>query len=429
LIIFLLIYPGAWGGDELWMLQELRYLNIAQVQNWIVACFYIASFMINDTPMAVFILMQMVIVYVLIYLLKCIYGKVTTKWLLFLLLIPLVSGTVLLYNFYPLRCSLYGWFELLLFCSLFLDKNEISKRIPKIVLAGIVAVALRTEGLIWIIILGLILLPKRNKKYCFTFVLIALIGIFSFKFQNELMYEKNGDFNVITATIDPIKMLLVEENKNNNDSQIIKEINECIDTDVLINGAGTGIAILWNNYEALFKNDIPKVNGEYFVNYLKLILKYPSVFWKERIGTFQSTTDKNSIILMENTKAVLGDENAVPYSYCTSLKGFKVKNMTVRDNTLSILTMTYFNNIIRILMAIYIPVLLLIIGAVYNFIKKRWDEALFVCGLIGHAIMVFLTMPGIEYMYYYPIYFMGIMYGIIYLIKIIDKSCVKMKGV
>jgi hypothetical protein len=421
LTIFLLIYPGAWAGDECWMLQGLRYLDIAQTQNWMVACFYIASFMINDTPMAVFILMQMVIVYVLVYLLKSVYSKVTTKWLLFLLLIPLVSGTVLLYNFYPLRCSLYGWFELLLFCSLFLDKNDISKRIPKIVLAGIVVVALRPEGLIWVIILGLILLTKRNKKYYFTFALIVLIGIFSFKFQNELMYEKNGDFNAVAATIGPLKMLVIEENENNNDSQIIKEINECIDTDVLINAAGTGYGILFNNYTELFRNDIPKLNGEYFVNYLKLILKYSDVFWKERIDTFRSTIDKNSISLMENTKGTLADENAVPYSYCTNLKGFIVKNTTVRDKTLSILTMTYVNNNIRVLMAIYVPVLFLIIGTAYNFIKKRWKETLFVCGLIGQIIIVFLTMPeATEYMYYYPIYFMGIMYGMIYFIKIAD---------
>lgn len=218
LVVLVLIYPGMWGGDELWLLPSVRDFNIGSVQHWIVAIWYIWMLMIIPCPTGIILSVILLNVSVIMLVAAVIYEKIKHKYLIFLILLPSCSFQVLLFNEYPLRCSVYASIEILLFLSLRRLFNETTRQFDfvKISFLLVLLSTLRSEGIYYMLI-GAAFYLILYKKNIFTPVFLSVsIILTSFGFfgvnmlQRRLTYQ-NYDHNTITAVIDPITDMIRNE--------------------------------------------------------------------------------------------------------------------------------------------------------------------------------------------------------------------------
>lgn len=422
MIVFRCVYPGNWCGDELWMLPNVTGYHIVSAQHWLTACFYIASFMLFPSPIGVFLLFQAVIIYILMYVLRVLSDTLNNKKYIWGILVSICTGNVLLYNFYPLRCSIYGWLFILFFVSVFIDSNC---NVYKIITSAVFICSLRSEGIIWLFVIGCIMLIRQSKrKQLLIMISIAALSGMIIRYQNHLFSSTNGDYNLITAVLDPMKALIVKEfEMAGKESKLLSRINETMDVKVLINNDGTGMGIFFSHYEELFRNEKPAVSSNFIKAYLQLIVKYPAVFLNERKAVFINTMRQTSRVLCNNTETALSDDQKEPYVYVKHLNGFHVKNVKLRKYALDFLSLENSNLFIRqIGTGLIIPISFICMGIYCKSKKHRWDETIFLMGIWGYVAVVILTMPGIEFMYFYPVYLFGNFYGNLLLIRYLDKK-------
>ncbi len=427
-IVFRCIYPGNWCGDELWMLSNITGYNMVSAQHWITVCFYIASFMLFPSPIGVFLLFQAVILYILMYMLRVLSDDLNHNKFIWATLISFSTGNVLLYNFYPLRCSIYGWLLILFYVSVFIDKE---RNAYKIFVSAVLICSLRSEGVIWLIVIGGIMFSRQIKrKQIWLMTMIAVFSGMIIKYQNHLFSSMNGDYNLVTAVLDPMKELIMREYETvGEESQLLSYVNETIDIDVLLNNAETGMGIFFNHYVELFRNKQPAVSSNFIKAYVQLIKKYPDVFLKERKTTFIRTMKQTSLILCNNTEKALSDDNQEPFVYVKYFNGFHVKNAKLREHTLNVLSLKNCHLFVRqICTGFFLPISFVLMGIWRNIRKRKWDESVFLIGIGMHIATVILTMPGIEFMYFYPIYLFGSFYGNIMVIRYLDKKHFKAEG-
>lgn len=218
LAVLALIYPGMWGGDELWLLPSVREFNIGSVQHWIVAIWYIWMLMIIPCPTGIILSVILLNVSVIMLVAMAIYEKIKHKYLIFLILLPSCSFQVLLFNEYPLRCSVYASIEILLFLTLhrLFEKNVRQFDFVKIGFLLVLLSTLRSEGIYYMLI-GAAFYLVLYKKNIFTpvflsaSIILTSFGIFGVNvLQKRLTYQKY-DHNTITAVIDPITDMIRNE--------------------------------------------------------------------------------------------------------------------------------------------------------------------------------------------------------------------------
>ncbi len=422
IIVFRLIYPGNWCGDELWMLPNVTGYYIVSAQHWLTACFYIASFMLFPSPIGVYILFQAVILYILMYVLRIFSDRLNNKKYVWGILLSLCTGNVLLYNFYPLRCSIYGWFLILLFVSVFMDEE---RAVYKIITSSVLICSLRSEGMIWLFVIGGIMLIRKSKinQIRIMAIIVALSGII-IKYQNRSFSGAYGDYNLMTAVLDPMKELAQKEyHMAGRKSELLEDMDDTIDVDVLLHNSGSGMGVFFAHYEELFRNDKPAIAPDFIKAHLRLIVKYPLVFLNERKTTFIHTMKQTSLILCNNTQSAFADDEKEPYVYVKHFNGFHVKNSNLRTNTLDCLSLKNCNPFVRqICTGLFLPACFVWIGICSMGKKRKWDELIFLTGIWLYTAVVILTMPGMEFMYFYPVYLFGMFYGNWMLLQRLDKK-------
>lgn len=119
LTILSLIWPGILGGDELWLLPNVRAFNLSTVQHWMIAIIYIWSLMIIPSPVGIVIVFILINLLAIYFLLDVLYSRISNKKYLYILIVPSCSFEVLLFTEYPLRCSIFGSLEIIAFIWIF----------------------------------------------------------------------------------------------------------------------------------------------------------------------------------------------------------------------------------------------------------------------------------------------------------------------
>ncbi|MGN2337049.1 hypothetical protein ACTFIN_02835 [Clostridium cagae] len=438
LVVLLLIWPGMWGGDELWLLPTVRQIDLSTVQHWLVAYWYILSMMMIPVPSGIIIIMIIFNSYVSSSLFYEVQKKLNYPKLAFLLLIPFCSFQILLFNQFPLRGSIYGNIEILFFVYLYRiarqDKVNSQHKIKIIILASII-ISLRSEAVYYLLVIFIILICLTSKKNDFKkYGIIIFIGIIVLAMSIGSM-QKNltlnvGDRNTLTAIIDPLAELTKKEAELNEDWRQSKElidIDNVISVDILTKD-GTGSMLMWENYDEFFKSSPPSANMKFYKAYILLILKHPKIFFEERYNSFIQVQNNN---VLGQTKVSMelfspdgrGNE---PIVLNKDLYGFDIINYNVYCKTLKILALDSVPGnlayILRtILFTIWVPCGALIIGCMYFLFKKKYIISMAIIGILLKVPLIFLTAPGESYMYYYPVYLVGIIGIVLGIIGIIDK--------
>ncbi len=439
LVVLALIYPGMWGGDELWLLPSVRDFNIGSVQHWIVAIWYIWMLMIIPCPTGIILSVILLNVSVIMLVAAVIYEKIKHKYLIFLILLPSCSFQVLLFNEYPLRCSVYASIEILLFLSLRRLFKETTRQFDfvKISFLLVLLSTLRSEGIYYMLI-GAAFYLILYKKNIFTPVFLSVsIILTSFGFfgvnmlQRRLTYQ-NYDHNTITAVIDPITDMIRNEAekcgggwKENN---LLQKINETMSVDIILNSESSGTALMWMYYSDFFIDGKPEIHPGFWDAYTTLMANNLDVFFKNRWQTFIKTQNNTVYTQAQISESLWSNEgiSSPPTVLNLDISGFQPLNYDIFAKTLTFMTFNWENSsILKLIRIICFSLLIPFTGILFSLFKlckeKNHYGIVVLLSVLSKIPLIWMTMPGEAFMYYYPVYYIGIFTCTIYLITELDR--------
>lgn len=297
IVILILTWPGVWRYDEFKILLYTSFYDIEFWQNYITSILYILSYMLIPLPSGVIIIQMIIassIVAYVIYNMSLIFNK---SKLVYLLYIPFLLLPVLDHNLYPLRSSLYAYFELLLICQLVFMKKLKKFDKKDFIILGIILMIItswRSEGKIFLMLIPLIFLfifktelPEVRKRLLYTIlvlgasILLILPQDYAYKRINFNRYD-------ITSYINQLYVVIKDELKTNPESEELKEIEKVIDIEKLLQYEK---GVWGNNDGVIYKAGATTEDyARLKVIYRKLLMKYPTDVIKERIDTFLTTS-------------------------------------------------------------------------------------------------------------------------------------------
>lgn len=243
----------------------MREFDIATTQHWLVAVFYIWSFMLIPSPVGIvfFIILLNVTIQTILY--SEIYDRIlNVKWA-FLLIIPCCLPEILLFNEYPLRCSVYGSVEILFILvakRMFVNVKKYD--LIKISAIIIILATLRTETIYYLLIgiAMMLYLYKKSyiqlKKVCIGIFLITF-GVWGVnRIQTALTYPSVFDRNTLQCVADPLVEMARNEAEKHTDwveCPILNEIDRTFSVELILENEGTGMGLMWSRYGGFFRKD------------------------------------------------------------------------------------------------------------------------------------------------------------------------------
>lgn len=436
LILLFLVYPGAWRMDEFGILRDAKNLMPTFWQSYLTSCFYIISLMLIPTPAGIVVVQCAVNALCMGYICEKaekICGFQHKIWLF----LPFLAFPVLDSNMYPMRMSVYAFLELLLavvFLSAIWEKRKFTKgEFVLVIFLTAICSVWRTEGIYYCLWIPLVFLAAFWKKearktklwFVITTVVATIVVMVPQNLGNKMV---SGDQYEITSMVLPIAPLLVEAEQNQ-ETELINTIDKVLDTRIMIQGyqqGKSGINIFWSEPELIHGDYTSEEYSEFKSAYYQLILKYPAVFFQERIDTFLGS---NGILM--NTTSLFDSEDVANYvEFRENYKGVYGVSAKLRAIVLSILegrSIEDYNQkgiAFSLIWSFFPQLLTLIAAAVVLLIKKHWSSLLMVLGVLCKVPLIFMTAPSLLFMYYYGIYLIGnvvLVYGICLMAKTVKN--------
>lgn len=443
-IFFVLLYPGLWRVDEFGILKNATNVLPNFWQGYLTSVFYIFALMLFPNPAGVVFAQIIVISLIVGYVIFRTKYMIQNKSISYLLYIPFLLFPVIDSNFYPMRMSIYAFLELLfaflLFEFKYTKKVIYRKHIWILVLLASVLVCWRTESIYYIVLAPLtflILFSKEIKKqeenkqgirrrklrdlrvqFVLGTILLSMMLTGVQMLGNKLESSKEYELTSIVLPITP----LVNKANENEDLELINSVGKVFDTQVLIDGyqeGKTGIVMYWAGNLTKDYNDLDF--QEMKAAYYKLILKYPSVFMKERLDTFLGSTG-----LLSETENLFSSDEISNYVQFRETYGYK--EPPFRKQLIKVLEFTNYETLHNVVYSFHLQAFFLIFVCLVLLFQRKWGY-FFICGTICAKIpLIFLTAPSRLFMYYYSIYLIGVVLVGILLVFWFDKIRSRMKG-
>ncbi len=414
-IIFLMVYPGAWKWDDINVFNELMDTGrLNYWQGYLTIVFYILSLFLIPFP-AGCVIVQFTLISVIFGYFAYVISKLhwNGKWK-YLLLLPFFFIPALDFNMWPLRLSIYCFLEMLL-AVLIIEPRlidgkqiwELPKRCILIVILTAILSVWRSEGFAYVLLVPLTLFFLYRKPWRFKSFLILAAWCISLTFligtpQRYGVVNKDYDLTGVLLPLTPLCAKAVE----NGDEDIVKDISRVLNTQKIAESYHEGrdaIALFWENRGQLIRYGFThKAYKKFQRAYIRLILKYPSIFISERIHCFSESwkiPGTGSICWLYTT-----DDPGVA-RFANSYHFNRPLNNTLRIKTGEILnaegskaTLWTFN--------FYFQTAAVFILTVYLLYKKS-DWLLLALMMEARVFLTFLTAPATFFMYYYNLWLFG----------------------
>lgn len=425
--MLLLTWPGIWRMDEFGILNSAVLLFPVFWQSYLTSIFYIFSMMLLPFPAGVIIVQcacaSLVVGYVI-----CVFKKHFGKWGLFgfapFLFLPVLDS-----NLYPMRMSVYAFWELLLLILVYelwneTEKNETTTPSPcfkKAVLAGLTILAAivtvwRTEAIYYILLFPILLCilfkAKIDKKTLTKTICIYLVCTLVLFVPQKLGDQfTSGNQYDLTSVVLPLVPLVEKAADEGTCDEELSAINNVVRVDIAVQGAKagmSGIKLFWSNPFFQREEYTDEEYSAFKSSYYKLILKYPTVFLKERWTCFMQSSD-----LLENTTELFTRNDVANYTTFQTYPLTQPVSDSLRSNTIKLLEWKSMQDYTQkkagypIVYGAYIPMAIMLLATLYCLLRKRWAEFFILALPLVKIPLIFLTAPSRLFMYYYSLYMIG----------------------
>ncbi|MCI8374555.1 MAG: hypothetical protein HFI29_03845 [Lachnospiraceae bacterium] len=407
LCFLLLTWPGIWRMDEYTILMHARNLHVHFWQGYLTSVYYIFALMMVPTPAFIVYMQCLIAAGVVGYLVYKLWIYTGKRRIAYLLYVPFFFLPVIDSNLYPMRMSIYAFLELLLLAKLCFWSYE--RRMPgkaelfgTLLLGGVVT-CWRTESIYYLllfpVLLGVCLWRLASKKQVKQAVLLFLVfGILLVGIQKVGEGKERGERYELTALIRPLVPLLVEA-AYEEEQDLVKTIDQVVNCAYIFEGASlgmNGIEIFWGYLEQGLMRDTytPEEYREFQAAFLKLVLRHPKIFIRERMEVYLNSSKLLGRITDQDPPAPPLNKNLRYQTYALlelrSLKDCHTQGRAAAFCYSSIL-----------------PFLFLASGGLLFVWKKKWVYAGSAWMAALKVPLILLTAPEPLFMYYYSVYLCG----------------------
>ncbi len=429
-VLLLLCWPGTWTGSDVDLFYSYAIEgNYLYYLNYLTSVFYMISYMLIPVASGAIVVLTIIFGITFSYILKNLNDIYKSK-ITYLLIIPFFMLNTLFFTFYANRPIMFGVTYLLLISIILIDKiknNSLTnkKLFALMILTGITSYW-RSESIYLILAIPLFIfivyklkvnLKNIAKIFGFTILSFSAISL------PQKIYEYTVDYVTLTSRnsaiyILPLSYMLTMDLKGENLEEDLAKIDKVIGIEEMKEYPS------FNDTYCIWKSNCKKTDytkeeyKEFQKAYFDVILNNFPEFLKTRTLTFigasglynNTFTTKN--LYDENNQIMFEREDTRPFITYKIRKTIYSVLEGRFDEGRSILPYRLLNNLL-------IP--LLIIGAlfIYSIIKKKLFYFLLSGMLIGHTMIVFFTAPANYSMYYFNVYLVGLVIGIIFLIDFI----------
>lgn len=418
-ILFLLVWPGIFKGDEFYVLRSALSFQLSPAQTGLTSCFYIVCLLFFPNPAVITFMQMLIICCIFSYIMKNLFSIYKSKkvWLMLLpfCLLPVLDG-----NLFTLRATLVGWlFLLVLFQIFFAYKRGSLSLWTGLFLSAVsgLIIAWRTEYIYLLLLLPAALWFLRLfslKRACISLMVIALSFLF-FQVPNKIAANGSNKYP-ISLVINPLGNLFNEEHlEGPSVYEDILTLNELIDVQRLRRDASVrNISQYWNIPDVLPKEQLNRFmaaalrlivyNFDDFLKYRCLTFAHTNGFYPDEInhpgGEMVSgilelkyyDTDFTEIFpFMKPPFGQAARERVIEFLSCRHY---------VQGESTTNLFLPIFYNCLPAFLLLFLATL---IGGLQ---KKKCFVVLSLLIQI-QLVLIFLTAPAMFFMYYYCFYLCG----------------------
>ena len=421
-IFLLLIWPGHWVWDEIFIIENISSCNIFQWQSVITQIYYGVILLLIPLPVAITIIQIILISMILAYIQTRIELTYNNKWLNVILYILFLLPSIIINNLYIIRLTMYSYTMLLLFAILLFDninKKELSiyKTILLIFLSTLI-VLWRSEGIVFLVFIPIMLMiTYKNLRRPVLAVLICAILLFnSYIYKNAIKKYEDPLYDLVIY-INPLSMML-QEDLNGDIEEALANIDTVFSIEELKKYPSyEEIPAHWKGN--VFRPDCEKNANKVLSNFIKIIINNPISFIKARTKTMIASSGMDLKAHNEVRSRFLGVISFNEDSW--QVKGFQEAYKCVNpiNSKIKVAVETFLmgataedsvkSTPIRVIFWNFIPVLIIVLLIfVIKLVKRQWLMSIMCIAILIQACTIFLTAPASYFMYYFPEYICGI---------------------
>ena len=422
-------WPGFWEWDEFYILAANVNLHIHVWQSMLSNIIYALSLMILPFPTGV-VLVQIVFVSVIVgYVLSFAFEEfkpgIAGKIILW---IPFFILPVLYYAQAPIRLGFYSFLELLFITMLYklckYGSWTMGESILAVVLVSVIA-TWRTEGIYYLVIAPILIwvfMKDKDRRYkAVLTVFIVILTLLQYFVQSHLYKSSTSDDYEITAYINPVEELVgyaADHDPDEADNELINEIGRVFDTDILISNYQAGIRgvdTFWQRkaIKDHTEDDLKAMKSAY----VKLIMKYPEVFIKERLRMYW-----HSDMLIGSTLDLYNDERDMAVGFVNNYNLTGPVNQKVRSFIVNLIETNNSPMLHNVLWHPFAPQLILLLIMIYCLIRKKYGYSGMLFLVLARVPLVIVTAPEKYFMYYFPTYLIGLFACACVLARLFSRS-------
>lgn len=436
-ILFLLVWPGIFKGDEFYVLKSALGFQLSPAQTGLTSCFYIVCLLFFPNMATITFMQLLIICCIFSYIMKNLFDLYHSRkiWIMlpFFCLLPVLDG-----NLFTLRATLVGWLFLLVLFQVFFayrkNKLSIGTWIFLSIISGLI-MAWRTEYIYLLVLLPCALWFLKLfsfKKACISLAIIAL-SFLCFQIPNKIAANGSNKYP-ISLVINPLGNLFNEEHLDGPSVyEDILTLNELIDVQQLrLNASVRNISQYWNIPDILPKEQL----NRFMAAALRLIAYNFDDFLKYRCLTFAHTNGFYPDEINHPGGEMVSGILELNY-YDTDFKEiFPLMNppfgQAAREKVIEILSCRHYvpgecttNALLPVFYNCLPAFILLAIATVIGCFQKK--KAFVVLSLLIQIqlVLIFLTAPAMFFMYYFCFYLCGYAFAALFLV---DCLCNRAKA-
>lgn len=420
LLTLFIIWPGIWRTDEFGVLGNVIMLQIYWWQHMLTSIFYILSMMLIPNPVGVIIVQVVLVSMGFGYLAEVLEHKARRKWAGYILLISFCIPSVIMFQLYPMRITLYAILELVMLFFLYDHIMSVEKinNIQVILMAlgtGILA-NWRSEGIYYVIVLplfvGVVLYEKIvSRKQFFYYLLIVLVSTISIgAIQSEGIHKERNDAYEITAYAQALPCL-VHAAYEDHDEKGLEIVDKVVDVEAVLQAkeeGKEGIDSFWAG-DMSSKEYTREEFGEFRKQYYIWAIRYYRDFFEERTHNFLTSYEQT-----KNTENLYDDTNIQFVFFLQTFKYVEPIFPVLREKVVLFMEKHCW-------CIFEIPMAIMVLAALCCMYRNKKVAAL-ICMILVRIPLVYLTAPDNFFMYYYPFLLSGSVIACFAMVELIQKN-------
>lgn len=406
MIFFLIVYPGIWYGDEMWVINALAEFEVVWLQGLMTSVWDALAMMCIPVPS----FLQIILVFFMSLsagmVVQYLRRKIgSTKWI-YLIYVPYVLPATIYFLFYVHRSSTVAVIELFIFAFMLNASLDDTISVSKTILIGVLNGTLygfRNETIILEVIyiaVFFILFHKKSRnfhKVLIIFLPAVIFGLITVSTGNHRdTYSMAYIYNTLPYMVQEGEILEKDYEAINKVLDI--EDMKSWDTSYVYNWA-------WGNakYRDFSGTDFKNFKHAFW----SMVRHNPQIYLYTLSRTFWSVTSMDReiglvFLLSEHHEFYSEKESHNLGDRIAFMPLFPVLRRKICDELLLMK-----NGMYRIFYNLFPAIIGIFVSFLYGIKKRRFEYVLIGIGLAGIGMVLFFMAPEAQFMYWLPIYYIG----------------------